>query len=141
MSKELYFVDTNILVYARDASEPEKCATARKLLEQLWREKTGRISVQVFNEYYVTVTRKLSPGLSRKKARADLENLNSWMPLPLSYELVELAWKIEEQFSLSWWDSLIIAAAQEAKASYLLSEDLQSGLEIGNLQVNNPFIT
>lgn len=140
MTKKLYFVDTNVLVYVRDRSEPEKCARAKEWLEKLWRDKTGRVSTQVFNEYYVTVTRKLSPGLSQQKARADIQDLSIWEPTPISYELIESVWKLEEQFSLSWWDSLIVAAAIQEQTSYLLSEDLQNGLQIESVKIINPFI-
>jgi predicted nucleic acid-binding protein len=62
-----YFVDTNILVYARDSSEPEKQPIAKQWLTHLWQQESGRISAQVLNKYYMTVTQKLKPGLSKRK--------------------------------------------------------------------------
>lgn len=69
------FVDTNILVCARDSSEPEKQANAVQWMTHLWSRELGRISVQVLNEYYVTVTQKLKPGFSKGQARADINAL------------------------------------------------------------------
>ena len=70
-----YFVDTNIIVYSKDLSEPEKQPIATDWMSRLWHEKTGRISVQVLNEYYVTVTRKLDKGFTQKEAWKHIESL------------------------------------------------------------------
>ena len=75
------FVDTNVLVYARDASERDKQRRASAWMAHLWRTGSGRLSVQVLQEYYVTVTRKLQPGLPKKDARADVQDLLAWKPL------------------------------------------------------------
>jgi predicted nucleic acid-binding protein len=77
------FVDTNVLVYARDASEVEKQARAQEWLEPLWRRRSGRTSFQVLSEFYVTVTQKLSPGMAPEEARRDVRNLLVWQPQPL----------------------------------------------------------
>ncbi len=69
------FVDTNILVYTRDSSEPEKQPVAKQWLAHLWERECGRISAQILNEYYVTVTQKLKPGLSKEQARSDIRAL------------------------------------------------------------------
>jgi len=74
------FVDTNILVYRRDSTETEKQPKAEEWLRQLWVNKSGRISTQVLNEYYVTVTQKLKPGLSKESARRDIRALAVWQP-------------------------------------------------------------
>ncbi len=86
--KRLVIVDTNILVYARDSSEKEKQPKAAQLLKALWKNESGKISVQVMNEYYVTVTQKLNPGLSKEQARADLRALLVWQPLEISTTLI-----------------------------------------------------
>jgi len=85
------FVDTNILVYSRDSSEPEKQIKAKQWLTELWKQESGRISTQVMNEYYVTVTQKLKPGLSKEQARSDLRALAVWQPLEVSTKLIESA--------------------------------------------------
>jgi len=133
------FVDTNILVYSRDISELGKQKTAEKWLAHLWQEEQGRISTQVMNEYYVTVTQKLKPGLSKQLARADLRALCVWQPLNISTNLIEAAWDVQDQFKYSWWDSLIIASAIFLDCKYLISEDLQHQHSLGKLMILNPF--
>lgn len=135
------FVDTNVLVYARDASEPEKQPRARAWMEALWRTRTGRISIQVLEEYYVTVTAKLDPGLDPSEARSDVRSLSAWRPLPLDDDLVEGAWEIEDRWGFAFWDALIVAAARRSGCRHLLSEDLQDGQDLGGLEVVDPFST
>lgn len=135
------FVDTNIFVYARDASEPGKQPAAEKLIEQLWIEQSGRTSIQVLNEYYVTVTRKLEPGMASDEAWADVRALLAWEPQPVDRDLVLRARDIEGRHRLSWWDSLIVAAAQLQNCALLLTEDLQDGWSCEGLTVCNPFKT
>ena len=134
-----YFVDTNILIYTRDSTEPEKQPKAKQWLNHLWENETGRISAQVMNEYYVTVTQKLKPGLSKEQARSDLRALTVWHPLDISTALIESTWETQDQYSYSWWDSLIISSALFLDCRYLLSEDMQHQQKIGNLTIINPF--
>jgi predicted nucleic acid-binding protein len=133
------FVDTNVLVYARDASEPDKQPRARAWMDALWRARAGRISVQVIEEYYVTVTTKLDPGLDAEEARSDVRALGAWRPLPLDADLVASAWEVEDRYIFSFWDALVVAAARRAGCRRLLSEDLQAGQDLGELQVVDPF--
>lgn len=133
------FVDTNVLVYARDASEPEKGPGARAWMEALWRTRAGRVSVQVLEEYYVTVTSKLDPGLDPAEARSDVRALTAWRPLPLDADLVEAGWDVEDRWGLAFWDALIVAAGRRAGCRYVLSEDLQDGQDLGGLEVVDPF--
>ena len=135
------FVDTNIFVYFRDASEAEKQKTASLWLKRLWERQEGRISWQVLNEYYVTVTQKLKPGLDQAMARADVRNLMSWNPILVDGAIMEKAWGLQDHYKFSWWDSLIIAAALEAGCTTLLSEDLHHGQYIHGLTIINPFVT
>ena len=134
------FVDTNILVYARDAAEPVKQARAMELMRLLWESRLGRVSQQVLQEYYVTVTRKLKPGLPTADARDDIAALLAWRPLAPSGATLSKAWEIEDRFGLSWWDSLIVASALENRCTRLLSEDLQDGMHIEGLHIRNPFV-
>jgi len=134
------FVDTNILVYSRDSSEPDKQLKAKAWLTQLWQQESGRISAQVMNEYYVTATQKLKPGLSKEQARSDLRALAVWQPLEVSTHLIESAWEVQDQYAYSWWDSLVIASALFLDCRYLLSEDMQHEQRVGNLEIINPFL-
>jgi predicted nucleic acid-binding protein len=126
-------------VYARDLSDPAKQKSAAEWMAELWRSRTGRISHQVLQEYYVTVTRKLRPGLPVAAAREDIRALTQWKPVVTDAGLIERAWTIEERFRLAFWDALIVAAASASGASTLLTEDLQEGADLGGVLVVNPF--
>jgi predicted nucleic acid-binding protein len=134
------FVDSNVLVYGRDAGEPEKGPAAMEWLGRLWESRRGRLSFQVLAEYYVTVTRKLVPGLDEGSARADVRNLMAWIPLRVDGPVVEGAWALEDRHSLSWWDALVVSAAQMAGCGYLLSDDLQDGQAFDGVTVVDPFL-
>lgn len=133
------FVDTNVLVYARDADEHTKQPVAMDWLARLWRDRTGRTSVQVLSEYYVTVTRKLQPGLKLEHAWDDVLALGAWRPQAIDLPLIRRGREIERRHRLSWWDSLVVAAAQMQSCAVLLSEDLQDGAIFGGVSVRNPF--
>lgn len=134
------FVDTNILVYARDASEANKQELAKQWMAYLWQNRLGRLSYQSCNEYYVITTQRLKPGLSRKAAQDDIKAFETWNPLPIDRPVIENAWRIQERYQFSWWDSLILSAAQIQGCKYLLSEDLQHKQMIDDIQVINPFL-
>ncbi len=133
------FVDTNVLIYARDAGEPAKQPRASEWLRHLWRERLGRTSVQVLSEYYVNVTRKLDPGLSREEAWDDVLALLAWRPQVVDAELIQRGYEVEQRYRLSWWDSLVVAAAQMQGCVLLLSEDFQDGSVYGSVTIRSPF--
>ena len=134
------FVDTNILVYSRDASEKMKQPIAIKCLEKLWQTQTGVISTQVLNEYYVTVTKKIKPGMSQKDAWEDICALMAWGPLPIDMSILHQAKLIEEKYSISWWDSMIVAAAKIGGCKTIYSEDLSNGQIFVGVKIVNPFL-
>ena len=133
------FVDTNVLVYSRDASEPDKQARAMAWLEELWRSRRGRVSWQVLHEFYVTVTGKLDPGMDPGRARAEVRELATWGPVETTQPLVEGAWALQDRFALSFWDALIVSAARASGCRILLTEDLQVGQRFDGLEVVDPF--
>jgi len=135
------FVDTNIFLYARDSSEPEKQAVAGERLDELWESRSGRISAQVLNEYFVNVTRKLDPGLSPEEAWDDVETLSVWDPLAIDMPLLQRGYAAQSRYGLSWWDSLIVAAAEATGCSVILSEDLAHGAQYFGVTVENPFLS
>jgi predicted nucleic acid-binding protein len=135
------FVDTSVFVYARDASEPEKQPAAAEWIERLWIEQRGRTGVQVLNDYYLTITRNLDPGLPPEQAWQDVQALFTWAPQPVDQELLALARELERRFDLSWRDSMIVAAAQLQDCGLLLTEELQDGWNCDGLIVCNPFRT
>ena len=134
------FVDTNILVYSRDAFEPRKQEQAIAWMTHLWTTKTGRLSFQVLQEFYVTVTMKLKPGLDSESARKEIRALLPWHPIPIDARVMEGAWRIQDRYQLSWWDTLIVSAAQVGNCRYLLTEDLQHDQLFDRVQVINPFL-
>lgn len=135
----LVFVDTNVILHARDAREPAKQRLAENWLDHLWRERLGRISFQVLSEYYVSVTRKLDPGLAPEEAWDDVTALLAWHPRPIDRAVLERGRAVEARHRLSWWDSLIVATAQLEGCAVLLTEDLQDGATIDGVTVRSPF--
>lgn len=136
----LVFVDTNVLIYLRDTRDPDKQRAAAGWMGLLWETRKGRISQQVLQEYYVTVTGKLVPGLPPEDAREDVLALRSWLPLGPSLDLVEGAWDEQDRWGFSFQDSLIVAAARAQGCAVLLTEDLSHGQELGGLRVVSPFL-
>jgi predicted nucleic acid-binding protein len=133
------FVDTNVIVYFRDATDSRKQQMAASWLDTLWEAQSGRLSFQVLNEYYVTVTKKLSQPLPASRAREDVEDLLAWNPIGISASLLADAWSIEDRFGFSWWDSLIVAAARASGSTHLLTEDLQHGQTVDGIKIVSPF--
>ena len=133
------FVDTNVILYSKDTRDARKQSIADGLITTLLRVGSLVVSTQVLNELYVNVTGKLSPGLSRSNARTVCRSLSAVSCEPVTEETMDRAWDIQDRFSLSWWDSLIISSALLARCSRLLTEDLQGGLEIDTLRIENPF--
>jgi predicted nucleic acid-binding protein len=135
------FVDTNVLVYSRDARDREKHERALEWVEFLWDTKRGRVSRQVLHEYYVTVTRKLRPGLPDPEARSDVRALFHWLTAIDPEVMIESAWTFQDRSSLSFWDALILAAAQSMGCGFVLSEDLPRGQVLEGIRVVSPFTT
>ena len=138
---DLVFVDSNVLVYRRDASEVAKQPQAAAWIEHLWRTRSGRLSIQVLQEYYQVVTRRLKPGLSPSEARQEVRELMTWRPAAMDAEVVSGAWEIEDRYGLSFWDALIVSAALCTGCRRLLTEDLQAGQELDGVLVVDPFQT
>ncbi len=136
----LVCVDTNTLVYARDARDIEKQKRAQAWMVYLWDEQCGRVTAQVLHEYYVCVTQKLKPGLSPSEARADVRALAQWLTPQDPMPLIEEAWQLQDESSLSWWDALVLAGASAASCRYFLTEDLQAGQEFAGIRIVNPFM-
>ena len=133
------FVDTNVLLYAHDASETEKQPIARALLERLWADRSGVVSTQVLQEFYVVATRKFRPPMRRAEARELVALYATWSVVPVDTTLILDAAVLEDRLQLSFWDALIIEAARRAGAPRLVSEDLQDGRRIAGVAIENPF--
>jgi len=133
------FVDTNVFVYARQAREVGKQPVAAQWIDRLWREQTGRTSMQVLGECYVTLMRRLEPAPPRTIAWDYVRSLLAWNPQPIDEPLLHRAFEIEQRYRLNWWDCQIVASAQLQACSVLLTEDLQDGAKFGGVTVRNPF--
>ena len=136
----LVFVDTNLLVYVRDRTEEDKQRRAAEWMAALWDTRRGRLSIQVLQEYYVTVTRKLDPPRTLEEAREDVLSLRAWEPAPVDENLLLDGWTVQDRYGFSWWDALIVAAAARSGSRWLLSEDFQDGQEVFGLTIVNPFV-
>jgi predicted nucleic acid-binding protein len=135
------FVDSNILIYVYDVDAKEKHEIAVAVIKKLWETKTGIISTQVLQEFYVNVTRKIAKPLSLAVAREIMNDYLSWQVVNNTPETILLASEIQERHLLSFWDSLIIAAAKQSSATTLLTEDLNHGQIIEGIRIENPFLT
>ena len=133
------FVDSNVLVYARDPRDTAKRSHAARWIAYLWKERLGRSSAQVLAEYYVTVTHKLRPRVPASDAWDDVESFLTWRPQAIDGALMQRARGIERRYRLSWWDSMVVAAAQLQDCALLLTEDLQDGAAFGSVTVRSPF--
>jgi predicted nucleic acid-binding protein len=133
------FADANFLLYVLDERDPAKQARAAAWHERLWREDLGRTSTQVVSEFYVNLKRMAGARMSQAEAWAHASRYLAWHPLPVDREVILLARDIEQRYRISWWDSMIVAAAQMQDCAVLLTEDLHDGAAFGSLVVRSPF--
>ena len=134
------FVDTNILVYAYDRGAGERHEKALSLIEQLWQEGNGILSTQVLQEFYVNVRRKAQRPVTAGQARALIADYLAWDPIVNDGAAMLEAIDLEKRYQLSFWDSLIVVAAQKSSASVIYSEDFNHGQKFGLVEVLNPFL-
>ncbi len=134
------FVDTNVLLYAFDDREPAKRDRARDWLSVCWRARSGRLSTQVLNEFYANARKRFATALSAGDARAEVRRYQRWTPWQIDQATVETAWAVESRYGISYWDSLMVAAAQHLGCERLLTEDLQHGQHIDGVRIVNPFV-
>ena len=133
------FVDSNVLIYAHDADAGIKHTRAADLLASLWDLNLGVLSTQVLQEFYVNVTRKIAKPLSRNSARAVVDAYAVWCVDTTPHELT-VAFRIEDEARIGFWDALIVAAALKGGAQRILSEDLNNRQTIAGVRIENPFL-
>jgi predicted nucleic acid-binding protein len=137
MSRE--FVDTNVVVYAYDATAGERHDRALDLMSRLGRDRRGALSVQVLQEFYVTAIRLDRSAIARTMARDELRLLSRWPThSPLATDVLAAA-EIAEQNTISFWDGLIVRSASELECDVLWTEDLNPGQRIAGVEVRSPF--
>jgi predicted nucleic acid-binding protein len=132
------FVDTNILIYAHDVDAKSKHQVAKRVLADLWSDRTGVLSVQVLQEFYVNVTRKIAVPLTKDAARVIANTYAIWCIETTPAEIAA-AFRIEDENRIGFWDALIVASAAKSGASRILSEDLTAGQRIAGVAIENPF--
>jgi predicted nucleic acid-binding protein len=131
------FVDANVFIYALDPRDPQKHQRARAWLNVLWTDRLGRTSAQVIAEAYAVTTRKL--GVAPQTAWEEVQRFFAWNPRPVDEALLRRAREIELRHKISWWDGMIVAAAQLEDCVLLLTEDLQDGAAYGSVTARSPF--
>jgi predicted nucleic acid-binding protein len=138
-ASNLQFVDTNVLIYAHDVSAGRKRARARELLRSLWQTEEGCLSIQVLQEFYVSVTRKVAKPLAPATAAQIIADLSVWqIHRPGVQDVLDVI-RLQNRYSVSFWDAMIVASAIQLGCQTLWSEDLNPGQAYGGVSVLNPF--
>jgi predicted nucleic acid-binding protein len=132
------FVDTNVLVYAHDIDAGYKQLKALEILLDLKQQRSVAVSMQVLQEFYSTVTRKLASRVPKDEAREIVEDFSYWCVATTPAD-INRAFQIEDEARINFWDAMIISAAIKSGASVILSEDLNPGQIIAGIQIENPF--
>jgi predicted nucleic acid-binding protein len=133
------FVDSNILIYAHDADAGFRQRRASEELVDLWAIGGGLLSTQVLQEFYVNVTRKIKPPLTPSAAREVVRDYAPWVESPITPATIVRASEIGEIWQVSFWDGMILAAAEQSRADRLLTEDLSHGARIAGIEIVDPF--
>lgn len=135
--KERTFLDTNVLVYADDLDAGQKNEVARELIRSAMIERTGVISTQILQEFFVVSTRKLK--VPAEIARRKVELLGQLDVVRIEFKTILEAVDLHRLRSISFWDALVVRSASLGGAAFLLTEDLQHGEVIDGVRIKNPF--
>lgn len=133
-----YFVDTNVLMYAHDAAAGEKHARAKTLVEELWETRAGVVSTQVLQELAVNLRRNAKKPLDARATRDIVSDYLAWQVVVNGGDSILEALDLEARYQISFWDALVVQAAQASGAEILYSEDLSDGQAYGTVRVINP---
>jgi len=136
-----YFVDRNILMYAHDTSAGAKHERAKALLEDLWRQRSGVVSTQVLQELCVNLRRKAGHPVDLRTVREIVADYLSWDVVTNTGESILEALQLEEHYQISFWDALVVQAAEACGAAVLYSEDQSDGQTYRGVRVVNPLRT
>ena len=136
---ERTFIDTNVLVYRYDSRDPVKQLSAQEILKTGIENETAVVSAQVLGEFFTTVTRKIQSPLSIEEAHAAVNLISSLPVVALDLALVRRAIGTQMRYQVSYWDGLIVAAAESAGCTRIFSEDLNPGQAYNGVVVVNPF--
>ena len=133
------FVDTNVLVYAHDRGSGAKHDAARDLVQRLWDERSGVLSTQVLQELCVNLQRQAARPLETTQIREIVDDYLSWHVVVNDERSVLGALDLGSRYEVSFWDALILHAANRSRARVLYSEDFNAGQVYGDVEVVNPF--
>ncbi len=133
------FLDTNILVYAYDQHEPQKQKKAQGLLTDGIKQENLFLSVQVLGEFFNVVTRHIPQPMSSDDAQKIISTISILPVQDIDLTMVNQAIETHKRYQISYWDSLIVSAAERAGCTMILSEDLSDGQTYYNIVVRNPF--
>ncbi|RKX95991.1 MAG: PIN domain nuclease [Spirochaetes bacterium] len=136
-----YFIDTNIIVYAHDNTYPDKQLKAQEIIFNGMRKNNGVISAQVLSEFFVTVTKKNKQNYSVPAAKHEILLLSHLQVVDIDYDMIIRAIDFKGLYHLSYWDSLILSAAERSDCSTLFSEDLNHGQNYNEIKCINPFLS
>ena len=139
MPEDKFFVDTNVFIYAYDIPAGKKHETAKGIVIDLWERGQGMLSLQVLQEFFVNITKKVSKPLEIRMAKEIVRDLLKWDIVMIDGESVLEGIDIHSRYQFSFWDSMIVHAALKGGASVLLSEDFEDGRIIEGLTIKNPF--
>jgi len=132
------FVDTSVLIYAHDVDAGAKHQVAKNVLRELWSQRSGVLSMQVLQEFYVNVTRKIASPLPKDVARLVVNSYSVWCIETTPAEITT-AFRIEDECRIGFWDALIVASATKCGAIRILSEDLNAKQVVAGVCIENPF--
>jgi predicted nucleic acid-binding protein len=137
MNAVRFFVDTNLILYTYDTTDPRKQERAETWMRWLWENAAGSLSWQVLQEFYWNAVRKFSA--KPQRVREHIALLSQWNPPDVSLTLFERAWFWSDDAQITFWDAMVVAAAERTRCRWLLSEDFQPGRAFGSVTVLNPF--
>jgi predicted nucleic acid-binding protein len=135
---DIAFVDTNILIYAHDRDAGERWSKASRLLAQLWESRCGRLSVQVLQEFYAVAAGKLKSAIGTAAAREVVSAYAPWVASATDVNTVLRGAELAEIAQFSFWDGMVVAAAEQCGATMLYTEDLSDGQVIAGVRIVNP---
>lgn len=134
-----WFLDTNLLVYAYDSHDLRKQSIAQDWIKESIRTGKGAISAQVLSEFYVVVTQRIRNPILPEDAQKCIQLFGGLEVVEIDRLLVYQAIDLHRQHRISYWDALIVAAAERAGCSKVLSEDLNEGQRYNSIEMQNPF--
>lgn len=139
MNGDRVFVDTNVIVYAYDKDAGKKHRIAADIMKDLWRSGRGTISTQILQEFFVTLTKKISAPMDISVVRETIRRLSKWDVAIIDVDTIIRATELQERYNYSFWDSLVVAAAIASGVRTIFSEDLSDGQTIEGITIKNPF--